>query len=106
MPPGMPGAMRAFLGGLLNWHGSNPPTFESISSCHTIEQAVMHIRAITTTGGEILGHRDLALDGRALCAVIDLTADQSPDAVDRRMTECLRDLLHLPEAAATVERRF
>lgn len=55
--------MRGFLGGLLHWHGATLPTSESISGCATVEQAAMHIRSITTTGGQILGHRDLALDG-------------------------------------------
>ncbi len=44
--------------------------------------------------------------GRTLCAAIDLTADQQPDEVERVMTSCLRDVLDLPDAAATVRRWF
>jgi hypothetical protein len=62
-PTGLPGSKIAFLAGLLNWHGSLPPTSESIAGSHTLEQGVAHILAITQTGGEVLGNRPLELDG-------------------------------------------
>jgi len=44
--------------------------------------------------------------GRTLCAAIDLTADEQPDEVERRMTSCVRDVLNLTDDAATVRRWF
>ena len=63
MPVGMPGARVGFLGGLLDWRASSPPDTQSIAGARFIAQAVMHILAITSSGGSILGHRDFALDG-------------------------------------------
>jgi hypothetical protein len=62
LPEGMPGSRVAFLGGLLDWHGPSKPTNESISGSAFIEQGIMHIRAITNSGGSILGYRDFSLD--------------------------------------------
>jgi hypothetical protein len=61
-PKGRPGAKVSFLGGLLQWRNDAPPTAIAIASAPVIEQGVMHILSITTTGGEVLGHRPLALD--------------------------------------------
>jgi hypothetical protein len=62
----MPGARVAFLGGLLDWHGSSPPDEHTIAGTGSfLAQGVMHIRAIKETGGGILGHRPLELDGLA-----------------------------------------
>jgi hypothetical protein len=63
MPKGVPGERVAFLGGLLDWHASLPPTADSIARAGTVEQGVMHVRAIINSGGEVLGHRPLQLDG-------------------------------------------
>lgn len=62
-PKGRPGAKVSFLGGLLDWHAPVPPTADSIARCQTIKQGVMHVLAITSTGGQVLGHRALELDG-------------------------------------------
>ncbi len=62
-PKGLPGSKIAFLASLLNWHGNSLPTFESIAGSHTLEQGIVHILAITQTGGSILGNRPLELDG-------------------------------------------
>lgn len=51
-----------FLAGVLDWHSTSIPTSESIAGACCIEQGRAHIRAITLTGGEILGCRDLIND--------------------------------------------
>jgi hypothetical protein len=62
-PKGRPGAKVSFLGGLLDWHAPLPPTANSIANCRTVKQGVMHILAIVSTGGQVLGNRALELDG-------------------------------------------
>jgi hypothetical protein len=62
MPTGKPGARVGFLGGLLDWRDSSKPDDQSIAGASFLAQGVVHIRAITSSGGSILGHRDLALD--------------------------------------------
>jgi hypothetical protein len=57
-----PGARRSFLAGVLDWHGSRPPDFESIAGAGCFDQGEAHIVTITDTGGCILGHRPLELD--------------------------------------------
>jgi hypothetical protein len=59
----MPGARVGFLGALLNWRGEEQPTYESIAGAPALDQGVMHIMAITETGGVVLGNRALELDG-------------------------------------------
>lgn len=51
-----------FLAGVLDWHATVLPTSESIVGARCIDQGRAHIRAITRTGGVILGFRDLADD--------------------------------------------
>jgi Immunity protein 26 len=62
MPKGMPGARVGFLGSLLDWHAREPPTSDRISGAGSLDQGVMHIWAITKTGGVVLGNRPLHLD--------------------------------------------
>jgi hypothetical protein len=57
---------RAFFGGLQDWIGNDPPTRESIAGTRIAHFGVMHIKAITETGGEILGLRPPELDGIVL----------------------------------------
>jgi len=52
-----------FLGGVLNWHSNKAPTVDSIVGSQCLKQGRAHIRAITRTGGMILGVRELASDG-------------------------------------------
>lgn len=52
-----------FLAGVLDWHSTVVPTSDSIAGARCLKQGHAHIRAITRTGGEILGYRDLADDG-------------------------------------------
>lgn len=62
----VPVQTRAFFGGLHKWAGYSPPTAEAIAGAGFVDFGVMHIRAITQTGGEILGERLLENDGIAL----------------------------------------
>jgi hypothetical protein len=52
-----------FLAGVLDWHSPKLPTAESIAAAVCLRQGQAHIKAITETGGEILGIRELAIDG-------------------------------------------
>jgi hypothetical protein len=52
-----------FLAGLLDWHGNELPTDESIARSKCLEQGQAHIKTILETGGSILGYRPLELDG-------------------------------------------
>jgi hypothetical protein len=54
---------KTFLAGLLDWVGDAPPTAGSITGAGLVAQGFAHIKAITTTGGEVLGQRDLDVDG-------------------------------------------
>lgn len=56
------GSRVEFLGGVLDWHSNLLPTADSIAGAPCLKQGHAHIRAITRTGGEILGFRDLAAD--------------------------------------------
>lgn len=51
-----------FLAGVLDWHSTVLPTSDSIAGARCMNQGHAHIRAITRTGGEILGFRELAAD--------------------------------------------
>ena len=53
---------RMFLAGLLDWSGTEPPSSDRIAGSHLVDQGFAHIKAILTTGGEILGSRPLVLD--------------------------------------------
>lgn len=53
---------RTFLAGLLDWSGDEQPTAESIAGASLLLQGKAHIKAITTTGGVVLGHRPLEAD--------------------------------------------
>jgi hypothetical protein len=53
---------KTFLAGLLDWVGDAPPTAGSIAGAGLFAQGFAHIKAITTTGGEVLGQRDLEAD--------------------------------------------
>lgn len=52
-----------FLAAVLDWHGAHVPTSESIAGSPCLAQGKAHIRAITRTGGAVLGWRDLGADG-------------------------------------------
>ncbi len=52
-----------FLGALMDWHSPSPPTNETIANAKCLQQAKAHIITIVKSGGAILGHRALQLDG-------------------------------------------
>jgi hypothetical protein len=52
-----------FYAGLMDWVGSELPTYESIAGCRIIAHGEAHIKTITSLGQLILGHRPLELDG-------------------------------------------
>ena len=60
------GGSRAFFGGLHDWVGDALPTAEAIGGTGLVAYGVMHIKAITQTGGPILGCRPLEADGLAI----------------------------------------
>jgi hypothetical protein len=62
-PVGMMGARVSFLGAVLDWVSPSPPTSATIAGVPCVSQGHVHIKAITATGGEILGLRALELDG-------------------------------------------
>lgn len=53
---------RSFFGGLHRWVDTVAPSAESIARAEFVAFGVMHIRAITETGGELLGERALEDD--------------------------------------------
>ncbi len=46
---------RAFVAGLLDWDGATAPTGAAVAGAGLVAQAVAHVKAITETGGAILG---------------------------------------------------
>jgi hypothetical protein len=58
----VPVKSRGFFGGLHRWVGSREPTSQDIAGVGFVSFGVMHIRAITETGGEVLGERALEQD--------------------------------------------
>lgn len=58
------GGRTAFWAGLMDWCGDAPPTGDDLEGVDgVVHHGVAHILAITMTGGEILGHRPLVVDG-------------------------------------------
>ena len=53
---------RMFLAGLVDWSGTEPPIGDGIAGSGILDQGFAHIKAILSTGGEILGSRPLMLD--------------------------------------------
>ena len=72
----IPTPSRGFFGGLHAWTGMEKPTEASIAGSALLHVGVMHIRAIVSLGGEILGCRSLALD--SIAAPILLSAMGGP----------------------------
>ena len=62
-PAAYKGAKKGFLAALLDWTGSEHPTFESIAGAKVLIEGGSHIKAILEFGGQILGNRPLELDG-------------------------------------------
>jgi len=62
-PKGVRLSSMQFLAAVLDWNSLELPTTDSIAGAPCLEQGGAHIRAITRTGGCVLGFRDLSLDG-------------------------------------------
>jgi hypothetical protein len=62
-PSEVVGARVSFLAGVLDWNGQQLPTQESIANAPCLAQGDTHLKAIISTGGVILGHRELDKDG-------------------------------------------
>lgn len=67
-------ARKRFLAGLLDWHSSNKPDYDSIAGSQVIAHGEVHIKTIQENGGEVLGLRPLSLDH----IEIPFTLAQSP----------------------------
>jgi hypothetical protein len=52
-----------FFLGLMDWIGSEPPTYDALAGVDVVSQAKAHFEAIAKTGGSVLGLRPLELDG-------------------------------------------
>ena len=60
----LPGERRLFLAALMDWVSDAPPGFESLAGAgDLVDNGEASIKAITETGGEILGIRPLDADG-------------------------------------------
>lgn len=62
-PSGALGSRVTFLAGLMDWHGIEPPTAESIAGSQCIAQGQAHVKTIRENGRLILGFRGLECDG-------------------------------------------
>ncbi|WP_443969602.1 Imm26 family immunity protein [Sphingobium sp. CR28] len=60
------GSRVTFCGALLNWHGEVRPSTPSLGAPSIVAQGIMHIMAITKTGGEIEGNLEAERRPRAL----------------------------------------
>jgi hypothetical protein len=47
----------------MDWIGDDPPEERDLAGKPVLEQALTRFEAISNTGGEVLGERDLAVDG-------------------------------------------
>lgn len=52
---------RIFIAGVVAWHGTSPPEAEQLFGRRVVEHAFAHIKAITESGGQILGRTHLQL---------------------------------------------
>ena len=58
----IPTPNRTFFGALQDWVDAVPPTAEAIAGAPVVDWGIMHIKAITQTGGSLLGLRPLEID--------------------------------------------
>jgi len=85
----IPSKNRAFFGGLLDWIGNQPPTSEDIAGRPLIAFGHMHIKAILTTGGVIIGERPLEEDRIELPLL--LSAQMGPGTMILRGADAIRE---------------
>lgn len=62
-PPDGVSPLRSFLAAIIDWIGEAPPTDEDISNRKCLDQMVVHVKAVTHSGQNILGCRSLESDG-------------------------------------------
>lgn len=75
----IPTPKRAFFGGLHDWVDDALPTSSAIAEAGFIAYGVMHIKAITETGGQVLGECPL-LDRDDYCPVL-MSSQGGPGAM-------------------------
>jgi hypothetical protein len=57
------GARAMFVGALLDWVGTEPPTSDAIAGRSVLQVCRAYVRTISEPGGAVLGERPLELDG-------------------------------------------
>jgi hypothetical protein len=67
---------RAFLAGLMDWHGTREPTANDLANLKILEHGQAHIKCIQSINAEILGCRSLEPDE----IEVPLTLDESGGA--------------------------
>lgn len=65
---------RIFLAGLLDWIDAVPPTSEAISGAQLVTHGAAHVKTISENEGQILGLRELTLDGITIPETLDGTS--------------------------------
>ena len=80
------GSRTTFVGAVLDWVGSAPPTPDDIAGAAVLEVGSAHVRVIADRGGAVLGERPLEADGIVPPATISSYWGQSYPAsrVERR----------------------
>lgn len=68
---------RGIVVGLMDWIGDDPPQAQDLAGKSILEQALTRFEAISNTGGEVLGERDLAIDGHVALDPNDLSIGTS-----------------------------
>ena len=64
---------RGFVAGLMDWIGARPPDAAALAGRTVVAQGKTRLEAITNTGGAVLGHRALELEGLAGVDPMDMT---------------------------------
>lgn len=69
----------------MDWSGSAPPTTEDLAGRRLRAEGSMHVRAISRNGGQVMGHRPLALDAIEPGLFLDRSPDDPGCQVQRGM---------------------
>src|SRR6266571_2363521 len=64
---------RGFVAGLMDWIGARPPDAAALAGRTVVAQGKTRLEAITNTGGAVLGHRALELEGLAGVDPMDMS---------------------------------